>query len=67
MEVCSLVHVKYVQRQMRSDYEYETGRLKGVNEAILRQNQEMRLKIINQNKRIQEVKKVHEDHTDFIQ
>lgn len=40
---------------MRSDYEYQTGRLKGMSEAILRQNQEMRKKILDQNKRIQEV------------
>jgi len=52
-----LTTLKREKRQMRSDYEYETGRLKGVNEAILRQNQEMRLKIINQNKRIQEFHK----------
>lgn len=49
--------VKKEKRQMRSDYEYQTGRLKGMSEAILRQNQEMRKKILDQNKRIQEFQK----------
>jgi len=44
---------------MRIDYEYETGMLKGSNQAILKQNDDMRKKIIEQNKRIQEVPKFY--------
>ena len=40
---------------MRSKYEFETGKLKGMNEAYVKQNEEMRKRIHAQNKRIEEV------------
>ena len=43
------------QKEMRSRYEYETGKLIGMNQAYVKQNGEMRKRIEAQNKRIEEV------------
>jgi len=45
------------KKEMRSRYEYETGKLIGMNQAYVKQNGEMRKRIEAQNKRIEEFQK----------
>jgi len=43
------------KKKLRNKYEYELGIMTGMNEAIMNQNDQMRLRILEQNDKIREV------------
>ena len=50
-----LIKIKNFKKKLRNKYEYELGIMTGMNEAIMNQNDQMRLRILEQNDKIREV------------
>merc|ERR1719213_819944 len=43
------------KRKLRNTYEYELGMMTGMNEAIMNQNDQMRMRILEQNQKLKEL------------